>query len=174
MIETIALGLVKTLATFLFKSYVLMQSNINIDGAPHWYMQNVSSHVCVYDYKTGGMEAVEKAKAAAYPRMERELSGILEAVIYENYSNLRDPKEKAFVMMFRNDPEAPVFIRKNMSFPNIDYSKKDRIAFVKACIDKDTVIDYQEKRVETIKYELTHKRADDAFEEMESGDMSLE
>ncbi len=67
MIEGIALALMKTLATYLFKNYVLMQSKINIEGAPNWYMQNVSNQVCVYDYKTGGMEAVDAAKAATYP-----------------------------------------------------------------------------------------------------------
>ncbi len=71
MIEGIALALMKTLATYLFKNYVLMQSKINIEGAPNWYMQNVSNQVCVYDYKTGGMEAVDAAKAATYPRWRR-------------------------------------------------------------------------------------------------------
>jgi len=174
MIEGIALALAKTLASYLFKTYVLMQSQVHIEGAPKWYMQSDSANVCVYDFKTGGMEAVDKAKQATYPKMEKELSGILEAVIYQNYSDLKDPKEKKFVMMFKNDADAPIFIRKTMKFPGIEYKKSNHTAFVKACINKDVVLKYQEKRIDTIKYELTHKRANDAFEEMESGDMSLE
>ncbi|PLX67936.1 MAG: hypothetical protein C0603_07425 [Denitrovibrio sp.] len=174
MIEGIALALMKTLATYLFKNYILMQSQITIEGAPKWYMQNVSNQVCVYDHQTGGMEAVDKAKAATYPKMKKELSNILEAVIFDNYSDLKDPKEKKFVMMFKDDPNAQIFIRKTMSFPAIEYKKNEQIAFVKACIQKDVILKYQEKRTKTIKYELTHKRADNAFEELESDDMKLE
>ena len=174
MIEGIALALMKTLATYLFKNYILMQSQVKIEGAPKWYMQNVSSQVCVYDHQTGGMEAVDNAKAATYPKMEKELSNILEAVIYENYSDLKDPKEKEFVMMFKDDPDANIFVRKTMSFPGIEYKKKSQSAFVKACIQKDAIIKYQEKRSETIKYELTHNRANSAFDELEDGDMKLQ
>jgi dsDNA-binding SOS-regulon protein len=174
MIESIGLAIAKTLASYLFKTYVATTSKVYIEGAPKWYMQNVSSHVCVYNYKTGGMEAVEIAKAGTYPKMQTELSNILEAVIYEKYSDLKDPKEKQFVLMFKNDKDAPIFIRSKMDFKGIEYTKKYRTAFVKACIDKNDIIMYQEKRIGEIKYELTHKRANDAFDELESGDMSLE
>jgi len=174
MIEGIALALMKTLGSYLFKHYILATSTINIEGAPKWYMQNNTAQVCVYDHKTGSIEAVERAKDAAYPKMQKELSDILEAVIYKNYSNLKDPKEKQFVMMFKDDADAPVFIRKTMSFPAIEYREKTRAAFVKGCIDKDVIIEYQEKRTDKIRYELTHKRAGAAHDELESGDMSLE
>jgi len=170
MIEGLALALMKSLAAFLFKSYVTSQSIVKIDGAPSWYMQKTGAQVCVYDFKRGGLEAVDSAKAAAFPKMEKELAGILVAVIYENYSDLKDPKELKFVMAFKNDSNAPVFVRKNMTFPAIEYKKKYSTAFVKACIEKDTILEYQGERIETIRYELTHKRADDAFEEMESSD----
>lgn len=168
MIESIGIALLKTLSTYLFKTYLLSQSKINIEGAPSWYMKNVPAQVCVYDFKRGGMEAVDQAKAATYPKMQSELTYILESVIYENYSNLKDEKEKKFVMMFKNDPDAPIFIRSHMKFPAIEYKKDVHTAFVKGCIDKDTIIAYQDKRVGTIKYELTHKRANDAFEELDN------
>ena len=168
MIESIALSLMKTLAAFLFKSYLISQSKINIEGAPSWYMQNDSARVCVYDFQRGGLGAVDKAKDSTYLKMNDELENILETVIYKNFSNLKDQKEKTFVMMFKDDKDAPYFIRQHMQFPNIEYKKKVQTAFVKACIDKDTIIAYQEKRVGSIKYELTHKRADNAFEELDN------
>lgn len=174
MIEGIALALMKTLASFLFKNYVLMQSKVDIEGAPSWYMNPKSSNVCVYDHQSGSYSAIDTAKTNTYSKMETELSNIIEAVIYENYSDLKDPKEKKFVMLFKNDADAPAFIRKNMKFPGITYKKKLSMAFVSGCIDKDTIIEYQQKRSDKIAYELTHKRADDAFDELESGDMSLE
>ncbi|PLX70892.1 MAG: hypothetical protein C0602_05155 [Denitrovibrio sp.] len=174
MIEGLALALMKTLATYLFKTYVLYTAKVNIEGAPNWYMSNVQSQVCVYEHQYGGLEAIDKAKADTYPKMQKELSGIIEAVIYENYSKLKDPKEKKFVMAFKNDPDAPVFIRKNMQFTGIEYKKKQQVAFIQACIDKDIILKYQQARADVIKYELTHKRADSAFEELEEGDMSLE
>jgi len=168
MIESIGLALMKTLASYLFKTYILSQSKINIEGAPSWYLQNVSSQVCVYDYQKGSFDAVDRAKANTYPKMQQELTNILEAVIYEHYSDLKDEKEKKFVMMFKNDADAPIFIRKFMKFPAIDYKKAEHTAFVKGCIDKDTIIAYQDKRISTIKYNLTHKRAEDAFDELDS------
>jgi hypothetical protein len=167
MIEGIALALMKTLATYLFKNYVLAQTNIKIEGAPSWYMQNNPYQVCVYDHQPGGFDAVDKAKAATYPKMQKELSGIIEAVIYNNYADLKDPKEKKFIMQFKDDKDAPVFIRANMKFPSIEYKKKEQTAFVKGCIDKKVIVSYQEKRADKIKYELTHHRADNAFEEMD-------
>jgi len=174
MIEGIALALMKTLATYLFKTYVLTAAKINIEGAPNWYLQNIGAQVCVYDHEQGGYGAIDKAKAETFPKMEKELSRIIETVIYKNYSDLKDPKEKAFVMAFKNDPEAPVFVRSNLKFLGIEHKKEYQTAFVKACIDKDTILAYQQKRADKIRYELTHHRADNAFDELETGDMKLE
>ncbi|ADD66834.1 hypothetical protein Dacet_0027 [Denitrovibrio acetiphilus DSM 12809] len=174
MIETIGIAILKSLAAFLFKSYMISQVKINIEGAPSWYMQPVEAQVCVFDHQSGGLEAIDKAKNYTYPKMENELSYILEATIQDKYKSLKDPKEKTFVSMFKNDKDAPVFIRKNMQFLNIDYDLDVKTAFVKGCIDKKTILAYQKERIETIKHELTHKRADEAFQEIENGDMSLE
>jgi hypothetical protein len=174
MIESIGLALVKSLVTYLFNVYVLAASTVKIDGAPGWYMQNDSANVCVYEYQHGGLESVDAAKSKAYPDMEKQLTYIIEAVIYDNYSTLKDPSEKRFVMLFKSDADAPVFVRKTLVFPAVEYNKKIRTAFVKACIDKNQIVEYQKGRLETIKYQLTHKRAGDAFDEMEKEDMKLE
>ncbi|TCK61573.1 hypothetical protein [Seleniivibrio woodruffii] len=174
MLESIALALVKTLATFLFKTYVLMAGNVSIDGAPYWYMKNVSSSVCVYDYKQGGLETVDAVKLSTAGKMKSEIEKILETVIYSEYSNLKDPKEKQFVYMFKNDPEASIFINQNIQFPNLEYSKKYRTAFAQGCIDKEVILEYQTRRIDKIKYELTHKRAGDAFDELDKGDISVQ
>lgn len=173
MVEAIAMALIKTLATYLFKTYVLMTSNVKIDGAPSWYMKNVSSSVCVYDFKQGGLETVDAVKASTADKMKTELAKILETVIYSEYSNLKDPKEKQFVYMFKNDPEAGIFINQNIQFPNLEYNKKYRTAFSQGCIEKDIILDYQTKRIDKIKYELTHKRANDAFDELDKGDITV-
>lgn len=169
MLESLALALAKTLATYLFKTYVLMQNNVKIEGAPIWYMQNVPSSVCVYDYKVGGIETVDMAKASLHDKMNAEISKILETVIYENYKDLKDPKEKAFVYKFKVDAEAPIFINGNIKINNLEYIKKHSTTFAQGCIDKQVLIDYQNKRINKIKYELTHMRADAAFDEMDKG-----
>ncbi|WP_303849524.1 hypothetical protein [Seleniivibrio woodruffii] len=174
MVEAVALAIVKTLATYLFKTYVLMTNNVKIDGAPYWYMKNVSSSVCVYDFKQGGLESVDAVKDSTAAKMRAELSKIIETVIYSEFSNLKDPKEKQFVYMFKNDPEADIFVNQNIQFPNLEYNKKQRTAFAQGCIEKDIILDYQTKRAEKIKYELTHKRAGDAFDELDKGDISVQ
>ncbi|MGE4267617.1 MAG: hypothetical protein AB7F25_09290 [Deferribacterales bacterium] len=174
MVEAVAIAIVKTLASFLFKTYVFATSNVKIDGAPYWYMKNVSSSVCVYDYKQGGLESVDAVKDSTAAKMRAELTKIIETVIYSEYSDLKDPKEKQFVYMFKNDPEMNIFINRNIQFPNLEYNEKRRIAFAQGCIEKDVILDYQSKRADKIKYELTHKRANDAFDELDKGDISIQ
>lgn len=173
MLESLSITLLKALATYLFKTYVFLQSNVKIDGAPYWYMQNTSKAVCVYASATGGLEAVDTAKAASSQKMAGELSRIMQAVVYDGYHNLKDPKEKAFVNSFVNDPDASIFVNKSIQYPNVEYISKQRTAYVKGCIDKQTIIDYQTERADKIKYELTHMRADNAFDELGNADPTI-
>lgn len=173
MLESLALALVKSLTAYLFKTYVYLTSNIRIDGAPDWYLKNVSSAVCVYDVENGGLESVDAAKANSYTKMQTELSKIIQTVVYDSYRNLKDPKEKAFVNTFINDPDAGIFINKTLVFRNIDYNKKKHITFVQGCIDKQAIIDYQTERADKIRYELTHMRADNAFDDLDNGNIDI-
>jgi len=174
MIESIGIALAKALATYLFKVYLFTTSKINIEGAPYWYLRDVPAQVCVYDYKYGGYSAVDSAKAATYPKMRSEISNIVEIVIYENFLHLKSRDELNFVKAFKSDENLPVFVRSKMKHSAVEYKKSRYVAFVRGCIEKDEILDYQNKRIESIKYKLSHKRAGDAFSEMESGDMSLE
>lgn len=166
-LEAIAVSLVKTLSSFLF-SKMLVYSDINIQGAPSWFQQPESAYVCVSTYHEGGLESVEIAKDKAKRLMVSKINEIMEIVVYDNYRNLENKSEKAFIKTFLKDDELYIFVNKNLDFKNIEHIKKKQITFVRGCIDKNVIIEYEKERIGIIKYKLTHKRADEAFDELEN------
>ncbi|MCD8491071.1 MAG: hypothetical protein LRY50_11515 [Geovibrio sp.] len=167
MFESIALALAKALATYLFKYYVMATPVVKIEGAPGWYYKESSSEICVFANERGGYNAVDALKGRSGILMAEKIDGILQVAVYDNYRELKDPKEKEFVKAFMKDAELPVFITKTMKFRNIVYDKDIQTAFSKACIEKNELISYQEERLEKLKYSLSHERAGNAFDELE-------
>ncbi|MCA1927741.1 MAG: hypothetical protein LDL13_03695 [Calditerrivibrio sp.] len=166
-LEAIALSLVKTLSSFLF-SKMLVYSDINIQGAPSWYQKADSEYVCVSTYNEGGLEAVDVAKDNAKKLLINKINEIIEIVVYDNYRNLQDKSEKLFISTFLKDEELPTFVNKNIDYKNIEYIEKSKLAFVRGCIGKDTLLGYEKERIGIIKNKLTHKRADNAFDELDN------
>jgi len=166
-LEAIGLSLVKALSSFLF-SKMLVYSDINIQGAPTWFQKPESAYICISTYQEGDLGSVEIAKDKAKKQMSNKLNEIMEIVVYDNYRNLEDKSEKAFVKSFLNDEDLPIFVNKNIEFKNIEYVKKVNTTFVRGCISKDNVIEYEKERIELIRKKLTHKRADNAFEELDN------
>ncbi|MCX8083683.1 MAG: hypothetical protein N3C60_02045 [Calditerrivibrio sp.] len=166
-LEAIAVSLVKTLSSFLF-SKMLVYSDVNIQGAPSWFHKPESAYVCVSTYQEGGLESVDIAKDKAKKMMISKINEIMEIVVYDNYRNLENKSEKAFVKSFVKDDDLHIFVNKNIDFRNIEYVKKVNITFVRGCVDKNTIIEYEKERIDMIRKKLTHKRADEAFDELES------
>ncbi|GAB1535782.1 hypothetical protein ADMFC3_14130 [Geovibrio sp. ADMFC3] len=167
MFELIALALAKALAAYLFKFYVLATPVVKIEGAPNWFYKESSNEICVFAHERGGYDAVDALKGSSYTLMNEKINGILQVAVYDEYRNLKDPKEIEFTKAFMKDPELPVFITKTMQFRNIVYDKDIHTAFSKACIGKNELISYQEERLEKLKYSLSHERAGNAFDELE-------
>jgi hypothetical protein len=168
MFESLALALAKAFATYLFKYYVLASPNVKIEGAPSWFYKESAQEICVFPYEKGGYETLESIKGKSVTMMTSKIDGITEIVVYENYRNLKDPKEKEFVKAFMKDSELPVFVRQSMRFRDIIYDKDTYTAFGKACIEKDELVKYQEERLGKLKTALSQERSDKAFEEMDS------
>jgi hypothetical protein len=166
-LEAIAVSLLKTLSSFLF-SKMLVYSDINIQGAPSWFQQPDSAYICVSTYQEGGLESVDIAKDKAKRLMASKINEVMEIVVYDNYRNLENPSEKVFIKTFLKDEDLPVFVNKNIEFKNIEYVKKVHITFVRGCIDKNTILGYEKERIDLIRKKLSHKRADEAFEELDN------
>lgn len=166
-LEAIALSLVKTLSSFLF-SKMLVYSDVKIQGAPSWYQKADSAYVCVSTYNSGGLEAVEIAKDNAKKILINKINEIMEIVVYDNYRNIEDKSEKLFIKTFLKDEDLPVFVNKNIDYKNIEYIEKSKLAFVRGCIGKDVILSYEKERIGIIKNKLTHKRAENAFDELDN------
>ncbi|MEF3254496.1 MAG: hypothetical protein K6348_02875 [Deferribacterales bacterium] len=166
-LEAIAVSLLKTLSSFLF-SKMLVYSDINIQGAPSWYLKPESAYVCVDTYQEGGIESVEIAKDRTKKLMIKKINEIMEIIVYDNYRNLTDEGEKLFVKSFLNDEDLPVFVNKNLDYKDIEHQQKRGITFVRGCIDKNVLIEYEKERIGIIRKNLTHKRAEKGFEELDN------
>jgi hypothetical protein len=174
MLEMLALTFVKFLANALLKGVWAYATGTDIQGAPSWFYKADKSRLCIYEFESGGLEAVEKAKKKAGIAMIKKIDDLIEVVLYDNYKDLKDPKEKDFIQKLGKDDNLHLFVRKNMVFHKIKYDKDLKTAFVKACIDNDVFLKYQKERSKKLAYELTHYRADKNFDELEKEDMNLE
>ena len=106
--------------------------------------------------------------------MFNKINGIVEIVIYDNYGNITDPDEKAFINKVKEDEYLNVFIKKNLTYPRVEYKEKIYTAFVKACIPNETIIKYQSERSQKIAKNLSLFRSKKGFEELESDNMNLD
>ncbi len=174
ILEAIAITFVKFFTNMLLKAAFSNMDGIKIDGAPSWFYKSDKAKLCVYSFEKGGLEAVEKAKKKAGIMMLEKINGIVEIVIYDNYRNITDPDEKAFINKIKEDEYLPVFVKKNLTYPRVEYKEKINTAFIKACIPNETIIEYQAERSQKIAKNLSLFRAEKGFEELESDNMSLD
>ena len=69
MLESLAFALVKTFITFMFQQNLEHMQAVHIQGAPSWYYQQTSEHICDSGFAYGRLEAVDAAKAEARKQM---------------------------------------------------------------------------------------------------------
>ena len=179
MLEVIILKLVSSLTGYLFEGYLDSIKSINVEGAPSWYGKDHSSkNLYAYGYAKGDMESIEIARNNCHIGMVKKINGIIEVVVYDNFRNLKDPKEKQLVEEFKKDSNLEVFVTKNMTYEKLDsfeeqkesMFKKYRPAqsFAGGMIPKQAIIDYQKERLQKIKYEITHYRSNSAEDELDN------
>lgn len=179
MLEAIILKLVTTLTGYLFSATIDSFKSIEVEGAPSWYGKNLThENLYAYGYARGDIESIEVARENCKITMIRRINDINEIVTYDNFKNIQDPKEKALINEFKNDPNIRVFVNKTMQFEKIEHFEaqdkslltKPRPAqtFAGGMIPKKVIIDYQKERLEKIKLSLTHFRADNNFDELDS------
>lgn len=170
MMGVIALALVETLTKFMFSKMLCSldaSSTVEIDGAPRWYMQEVDDKMCSFSYARGGLDSVDVAKKKAKFKIQKDINGLINIVVYENIKNISNDKEQAVVDRFKNDKNLPVFTSANLRYDKIVYQEDMDTTFVRACIPKQTIINYQKDRLQTISKGLSISRADQALEDLD-------
>ena len=178
MLEAIILKLVTTLTGYLFSAALDSFKSIEIEGAPSWYgKSHNSANLYAYGYARGGIESVEIAREHCKNDMIKRLNQINEVIVYENFRNLKDPKEKALVEAFKNDPELGTFVLRSMKYEKVEhYTAKEKTLFTDArpeqtfaggMIPKQMIIEYQKERLQKIKTSLTTMRFDVGMDELD-------
>lgn len=168
MIEIIAVTFVKFLTTTLLKGVFSYATGTVIDGAPSWFYKTDKARLCIYSFEDGGLESVEKAKRKAGIMMINKIDDIIEIVLYDNFRNIEDSKEKLFIRQLEKDEFLPLFVKKNIIFHKIKYEEDVKRSYVKACIENNELIQYQTERTQKIMKKLTHFRADTGFDELDN------
>ena len=169
----LALSLGNTLAGYIFDIYLRTENTLDIDGAPDWYLRNDDAEWdCAFGYAPGNLASVEVAKSDATKNLISQQEQYVESVIRNEVQRrrLRDEKERQLVEQFLNDSELKNFVTGQRQFLKITYedAKDVRAAFVKACLGRETIVNYQKERLQRITTELSKKRAESAFRELDT------
>ena len=167
MISILTAALVETLAKFIINKTLVNLEEINIDGAPSWYMKEYSDNICAFSYAKGDLASVVVAKNKVKIKMTKKLDNLVEITVYENMSKITNEKEKALVSQWKKDPNIDIFRDKNMTFSKIVYDEDLNTTFARGCIANEEVIKYQKNRLEDIKKTLLKHKSSSAIDELE-------
>jgi len=170
MVEALAFILAKSFATFLFGQYFAVVEEVSIEGAPSWYYQQEKDEVCSFSYAKGGLETLDNAQGKAAVRMLVTIQNSIDTLVYEKFKDQEkkyDSQERELISHFQKDPDLPIFVKSKLRFQKLEYKKKLKIAFAKACIKKETLIGYEKKRLQKLVYAIGQKKAVEGFDELE-------
>jgi len=168
MLAIITTALVETLVKHMFSNYLDEVDKIEIEGAPSWYMMPVDEQFCSFAHKTGPIDNIEIVKDKAKFKMIRKIDDTIEIIIYDNMKYVKNNKEKKLIEKFKKDKDINLFVRKNLNYSRVKYEEEIKTIFVRACIQKDTIISYQKERLGIIKKEILNSKVNDAFDELEA------
>lgn len=167
MLVLITGALVETLVKHMFSNYLDARDKIEIGGAPSWYMMPVEDKMCTFSHKSGGMDMIDIVKDESRVKMIKKINGTIDIVIYENMKNVTNEKEKAVVNRWKVDSNLPVFVNKNLDYSRVAFEDEINTTFVRACIPKNTIIEYQKERLSNIKKEVLKFKAANADDELD-------
>lgn len=170
MIEAIGMKLVASLLVFIFEVEVLDKNKIFIDGVPSWYMNEKfmkDDNFYVFDYFDGDLNAVDRVKEKVIKKMENRIREATTTVIDKEFPHLKDKKEKSFINIFKNDKKLSLFVKENITFENVSYSKDEKRAFASGYISKAKLEKYYKKRVFDIKEEVLNIKFENMMDELE-------
>lgn len=167
MVMVIASALVETLVKHMFTKYLNEQDKIEVGGAPSWYMKPIEDQMCVFTHKQGGLDTIDISKENATMKMIKKIDTVVEIVIYDNTKKITNEKEKAVVQKWKHDDNLPMFVNKNINFSRISYEDEIETTFVRACIPKNTIVDYQKERLQNIQKEVLHIKAKRGYDDLD-------
>jgi len=170
MIAALGFALVKTFVTFMFESYLKNNyTQVDIEGAPSWYMRNVKGMVCKSDFEDGGIDKIKETKNKTLKELEESLKDSTIFVLREKFKDLPDNKKEIIIKLF-NNKNFEYFISHKAQFKDIYYDKEHNRVFVRVCIRKEDLENYLVNASKNLKVKLQKYDANQGFNELDSDD----
>ena len=160
-------ALVETLTKHMFGKALDNTDEVEIGGAPSWYMDKIDDQMCVFTHSTGGFDSIEIAKSKSKIKMTKDINNLVKIVVYENTKNIKSPKEKALLNKWKDDERLEIFVLKNLKYNRVSYEDEVKTAFVRSCIPNKLVIQYQKERLGKIKKSLLTFKTNNALDELD-------
>jgi hypothetical protein len=167
MLSVIACALVNSLAQHIFTNILNEQNKIQIGNAPSWYMKPVEDKMCVFTHSSGGYNSIKISKDNAKIKMIKSIDNLIDIAIYDNTKHIKKSKEKELIKLWAEDENLNTFVSKNLNYSKIIYEDEVDTTFVRACISKQTIIDYQDDRLENIQKSLLKYKMNNALDELD-------
>lgn len=178
MLESIAIKLITVLAGYAFEATLNANESVKIEGAPSWYMNpsdDGKNMIWVYAMLYGGPETIDPIKQQLQKQMVQEIDQAFEVIIYDQFRDLTDPTERAFLEAARNDPDLPVFVRKHLVYHKLEHyeatsksllqrAERPATSFGGAKLPRAALIEYQRARLTALARDITLHRADQGFD----------
>ncbi len=168
MLTLIAGALVETLVKHMFQKKLNEMDKIEIGGAPSWYMKEIDDEMCTFAHTMGNLDTIDTTKFKARIKMTRDINNLLKIVIYDNTKKITNQKEKQIVKLWANDPNLDMFTYKYLNYSRVAYEDEIQTTFVRACIPKSIIIDYQKERLQSIKKSLLTFKTNNAMNELDN------
>jgi hypothetical protein len=168
MLESLAFVLFKTFVAYLFDRQLRQQDTVMIEGAPPWYYQNKADNICASGFAKGDFEAIDQARHRARQAVVQRIDEATKKMIYENFSVSNNPAERELVKRFETDEVLPRFVKAKSRFYNIEYREKVDKAFARNCVDRQSLLDYEQERLEKIRVAVIEQYQQEAFSELET------
>ena len=168
MVGVITTALVGTLIQYMFEKSLDQMDEVAIGGAPSWYMEDTDDKMCTFSHTQGGIDFIDATKVKAKNKMLTKINDLIEVTIYDNKKLIKNNQDFQLVKMFKNDPFLDGFVKKNLHYPKVVFEDEINTTFVKSCIKKNVIIEYQTQRIQKIKAKLTTHKANKAFDELDA------
>lgn len=168
MMTVVASALVEVLAKYAFTQMLVETNNIDINGAPSWYMKPVATKMCVFTHTEGNYDSIDIAKINAKHKMTKKINNLIDISIHENRKKIIDVKEKSMVDIWSKDQYLDIFVSKNLDYNQLLFNNEINTTFVMSCIESTVVVEYQENRLNEIRKRISKLKMNNAINELET------
>lgn len=175
MIETVALSLVSTMISYGFDQHLRAEETRLIEGAPQWYDQPVDEKICVSTFGAGSLRVLHEVKKEGIDRLVLVIEQAAENSIQQHMESDRlNPRARELAERFAGkDRQLPRLVKRESKFKNVEFRDKEQKAFVRTCLDRAVLEEYESQRIVKMKKEVLKEYSSAARSRMNQGESSV-